>query len=349
MRTRITTSPQAVDLDSPGRRDYSVKFEHPTLWAQYMVPLTVLVGPAAAPGRGLVAIGSTHGNEYEGPVAIKHLLNEIDVNDVLGRIILIPVLNVAAFQAGVRDTPDDGMNLNRAFPGNAGGPLTSRFADFVTRFVFPRVHVVIDIHAGGEVARFPPTISFHPVEDGEQRKAMETTARGFGAPFTMIYQDDTPGLLTSTAEQMGKITLGSELGHGAAVDATGVSIARQGILTAAAGQGLVSTPAPANAHCPDEDQVLIDTSDPESSLLAPYPGHFEPVVQLGVKVGTGDAVGYLHDFGRIDETPLLLTAPHEGYVCCQAWRAPVMQGQVLTQVGREVAWHVNDVEERERT
>ena len=25
------------------------------------------------------------------------------------------------------------------------------------------------------------------------------------------------------------------------------------------------------------------------------------------------------------------------------------QGQVLTQVGREVAWHVNDVEERERT
>ena len=54
------------------------------------------VGPEAEPGRGVVAFGSNHGNEYEGPVALKHLMREIHTEDVRGRIILIPVLNAPA-------------------------------------------------------------------------------------------------------------------------------------------------------------------------------------------------------------------------------------------------------------
>ena len=94
--------PDDVDLDSPGRRDYWVALEHDSIWGDHLIPLTVLVGPARKPGRGLVAFGSNHGNEYEGPVALKHLLREIDPADVLGRIILVPVLNRPAFRAGTR-------------------------------------------------------------------------------------------------------------------------------------------------------------------------------------------------------------------------------------------------------
>ena len=68
------------------------------------MPLTVMVGREAQTGRGLVAFGSNHGNEYEGPIAIKRLLQEISPADVLGRIILIPVLNMAAFHAGTRES-----------------------------------------------------------------------------------------------------------------------------------------------------------------------------------------------------------------------------------------------------
>ena len=156
---RIAVSPEGLDFETRGRRDYYVGLEHPTLWGVYRIPVTVFVGPRAAPGRGVVAIGSTHGDEYEGPAAIKHLLHELREEEVLGRIILIPVLNVVAFNAGRRDTPDDGVNLNRAFPGRADGTITSRIADFVTRVVFPQVHVVLDLHAGGEVARFSPLSS----------------------------------------------------------------------------------------------------------------------------------------------------------------------------------------------
>jgi N-alpha-acetyl-L-2,4-diaminobutyrate deacetylase len=71
---RMIVRPDRLDLDSPGRRDYLVALEHDSIWGDHLLPLTVLVGPEARAGRGLAAFGSHHGNEYEGPVALKHLL-----------------------------------------------------------------------------------------------------------------------------------------------------------------------------------------------------------------------------------------------------------------------------------
>jgi N2-acetyl-L-2,4-diaminobutanoate deacetylase len=334
---RPIVHPQDADFVRPGRRDYFVRLEHPSIWASYLIPVTVIVGPEAKDGRGLLATGSTHGDEYEGPVALKHLLREIKTDDVRGRIILIPVLDVPAFKAGRRETPDDGMNLNRAFPGDAKGGITSRIADFVNRLVFPHAHVVLDIHAGGEVARFPQLASFHAVADAKQEKEIEETARGFGTRFTMIYQNQTPGLLTSTAEAMGKITVGSELGWGRSLQVEGVAMAKRGVLAAAVRHGQLRGELP-GAHFQGDAQLLVDASDPASSLLSPVEGHFEPAVPLGGAVKKGDRLAWLHDFNRIDDAPVEVMAPHDGYVICQAWGAKVLQGQVITQVGKPSSW-----------
>src|SRR5436190_7122386 len=117
---RVIVRPEQLDLDSPGRRDYWVALEHDSIWGDHLLPLTVFVGPEARPDRGLVAFGSNHGNEYEGPVAIKHLVREMRIEDVLGRIILVPVLNPSAFHAGQRESAADSVNLNRAFVEGAG-------------------------------------------------------------------------------------------------------------------------------------------------------------------------------------------------------------------------------------
>src|SRR5271163_4579633 len=100
MTRRLIVRPDRLDLDSPGRRDYWVALEHDSIWGDHLLPLTVLVGPQAREGQGLVAFGSNHGNEFEGPVVLKHLLKEIRLEDVLGRILLVPVLNPSAFLAG---------------------------------------------------------------------------------------------------------------------------------------------------------------------------------------------------------------------------------------------------------
>ncbi len=335
--SRAIVSPDALDFSSPGRRDYFVKLEHTTIWGHHLIPVTVIVGPQAEKGRGILVTGSTHGNEMEGPAAIKRLLGEVRTDDVLGRLILVPVLNPMAFRANQRETPDDGVNLNRAFPGDAKGSVTYRLADFVTRYFFPQVHVVLDLHSGGEVARFPETANVHHMKDPVQRKAMEETARGFGTRFIMVYQNLTLGLLTGLAEDLGKISVGTELGWGRAIQTGGASMGRQGVLNAAIRLGQLRG-EPLDLNYKASEQIMVDTSHPESNHLAPWEGVFEPLVKLGEAVKKGQRLAWLHDFNRIDDPPLELTAAHDGYVICQAWNSRVIQGQVITQIGRPLEW-----------
>ena len=335
---RKQVSPNQIDFKSTGRRDYYVCIEHSTLWGQHLIPVTVIVGENANDGEGLVTIGSTHGNEYEGPVAIRHIMNSIKTEDVCGRLVFIPLLNAPGFFAGKRDSPDDGLNLNREFPGDATGSITRRIAAFVNEFIFPEVHAVFDIHSGGKAARFDPLSSFHYVENQEQRKAMESLAPGFGCKLTMRYQNNTPGLLTSTAESLGKLTIGTELGFGESILPEGVGMGKQGILFGASYLKQINTALPKNAFYPCDEQVLSDTSDASCSFLAPFAGHYEPCVNPATSVKQGDLLGYLHDFYRIDEEPLAVHAPHDGYVVCQAWQAQVEQGQVIAQVGQTQDW-----------
>jgi predicted deacylase len=170
------------------------------------------------------------------------------------------------------------------------------------------------------------------------RRQFEAAARGFGTPFVQIYQDRTPGLLTSRAEELGKITIGTELGWGRCVFPAGVACARRGILTAAAGQGQLDLEEEIPPLCPAEDQILVDTSDFSSTVVAPLAGHFEPYVELGCGVEEGQSLGALHCFDRMDEPGLIVNAPHGGYVICLASRAPVFMGRVVALIGRRIEW-----------
>jgi predicted deacylase len=336
---RIVTRPDGLDLDSPGRRDYWLALEHDSIWGDHLIPLTVLVGPEAQPAQGLVAFGSNHGNEYEGPVALKHLLGEVSLDDVRGRIILVPVLNPSAFHAGTRESSADGVNLNRAFVDGAGvtpalGGITHRIAAFVREFIWPRVHVVIDLHSGGDVARFSPCTSFHPLDDPQQSGVIEETARWFGTPLIMIYQNQTPGLLPSEAERLGKITVGTELGWGRAVRAEGVRYGRQGVLAAAIHHHQLRGEIQPIAHHKDGTQRKVALVDRDCFTVAPFAGHYEPFLECGTNVQNGDVVGLLHDFDHIDTEPWPARAGVEGVVVAQAWVAPIQRGQHIVVVGR---------------
>lgn len=338
---RKVVRPDRLDLDSPGRRDYWVALEHDSIWGDHLIPLTVLVGPEARPDRGLVAFGSNHGNEYEGPVAIKHLLREIRPEDVRGRIILVPVLNPSAFFAGTRESADDGVNLNRAFVDGAGktpalAGITHRVAAFVRDHIWPRVHVVLDLHSGGDVARFAMCASFHPLEDAEQTRAIEETARWFGTPLLMIYQNLTPGLLPSEAERLGKITVGTELGWGRAVQADGVRYGRHGVLAAAIRHGQLRGVIEPIAHHKAGTQIKAAMVDRDCFTVAPFAGHYEPAIECGQRVRRGDVVGWLHDFDHIDCEPWPAAAGVDGVVVAQAWVAPIARGQHIVVVGRIV-------------
>jgi len=343
MSGRRQVTPAELDLVSPGRRDYWVGLVHDTLWAEWWIPVTVFVGPEARDGEGLVAFGSTHGNEYEGPVAIKHLLRELEPERVRGRIVLVPVLNPAAFRDGTRDGL--GVNLNRAFVDGAGrdaalAGVTHRVARLVREQIWPHVNVVLDLHSGGDVMRFALVSSLHAYADPEQTRRSLDAARWFGTPFVMLYTNDYPGLLTSESERLGKVTVGTELGWGAAVNEVGVAYGRQGILGAAVQNGFLDLDLEPIAHHRDGSQRLVDIAAPPCAVYAPWHGWYEPVAACGTSVHEGDTLGFVHDFDRIDELPWPARANVDGHVICQAWSARVVAGQQIAMVGIDVPWPV---------
>ena len=116
-------------------------------------------------------------------------MQELRAEQIRGRLILIPALNVPASKAATRLSPLDGKNLNRCFPGKADGTVTEMVAHYLTTVLFPLADVVIDIHTGGRSLDFVPCSTMHMVEDRTQRRAMFEAVQAWNSDFAFLYAD----------------------------------------------------------------------------------------------------------------------------------------------------------------
>jgi N-alpha-acetyl-L-2,4-diaminobutyrate deacetylase len=186
------------------------------------------------------------------------------------------------------------------------------------------------------VARFSLCANYHPVDDPELAAKIEKTARWFGTPSLMVYQNVTPGLLPSEAERLGKITVGTELGWGCAVNPEGVRYGRHGVLAAAIHQGQLKGKIEPIGYHAAGNQRKLEMVDRDCFTVAPFDGHYEPLLECGTEVRKGDVVGLLHDFDHIDMEPWPATAGVDGVVLAQAWVSPIPRGQHIVVVGRVI-------------
>ena len=114
-----------VDFEKDGVKHGYLKLPHShddSAWGSIVIPITV-----AKNGKGptILFTGANHGDEYEGPIALFDLANQIKKDEISGRVIIIPGMNYPAFKAGKRTSPIDGCNMNRVFPGNPEGTFLS--------------------------------------------------------------------------------------------------------------------------------------------------------------------------------------------------------------------------------
>ncbi len=142
----------------------------------------------------------------KGPVALKNLLTEIDLASVTGRVIFIPVLNVEAFRnrhpTASRPTGSNLIEPSWTGPAKIGpGRITHRMAAFIREFIWPRVHVVIDIHSGGNlIGRF--VYHIHPLDDASNPG--NARRRPLVRRAAVISTRTNAGLLTSEASGWGR-------------------------------------------------------------------------------------------------------------------------------------------------
>ena len=178
----------SIDLQAPGKQIGHLRINKITNtagWASTFIHIGCI---AQGEGPTVLVLAGNHGDEYEGQVAAMRLLQELQPDQVTGRVIVIPVLSPAASKGNTRNWPS-GANFNRAFPGRPDGPPHEQLADYLTRVLFPMADVVIDMHAGGRSAYFLPCSHMHVVDNPAQRKAMLEAMEAWCTDHHYLYID----------------------------------------------------------------------------------------------------------------------------------------------------------------
>lgn len=327
-----------IDLDRPGKQQgfLRVPYSHNLGgWANVMIPMTVVAHGA---GPTVLVLGGNHGDEYQGQVALMKLARSISQEQVQGRLILIPSLNFPAALASTRLSPIDGMNLNRAFPGDSEGSVTSQIAHYLTHELFPISDAVIDIHSGGRSMEFVPCSHMHVVSDRVQRQAMLEAMLAWNTDFCFLYTDIAgSGLLPVEAESQGKTVVTTELGGGEAIPARVHRIAHDGLVNVLKHLGVLQGTVQTRASLGLEPTVLTQALEAKNYLLAPESGIFEICVELGSKVSVDEPLARIHFLERPDREPALIVSPKEGYLLCMRTACKTQQGDCIAVIAEAVS------------
>ena len=99
--------------------------------------LAVRVLNGARPGPAVFVSAAIHGDEIIGTAVIQRLAKKLDPVVLAGTVMLVPVANIFGFITHSRYLPDR-RDLNRSFPGSAGGSLAGQLANIFYREVVAR-------------------------------------------------------------------------------------------------------------------------------------------------------------------------------------------------------------------
>lgn len=149
MKSRVWTT---IDFDATGAQSDYARVPYSSNKSAYgWIPVPMFCFKGGDGPTALLTAG-THGDEYEGQIALWKLARELDYKTLRGRVIILPALNQPAVVAARRNSPLDGGNLNRLFPGDALGGPTAMIAHYVSSELMPLADLSIDLHSG-ELAR----------------------------------------------------------------------------------------------------------------------------------------------------------------------------------------------------
>ena len=148
------------------------------------IPVCILQG--VADGPCLWIHNGVHGDEYVGAAAIAQLIQNITPKQLSGCLVLLPMINIQAFRAGARLTPQDGIDMNRIWPGASLEDAMHIFAHSelvlhdVLSAIVATADVVLDVHDGGYMGRMSPYITYFKgaSEELEQRTRAIAIASG---------------------------------------------------------------------------------------------------------------------------------------------------------------------------
>ena len=287
----------AIDFERSGRQISFLRFSHSDNdHALSIIPIPIAL-LANGDGPTVLLSAGNHGDEYEGQVILRRMIRELRLEQVRGRIIILPALNYSAVRAATRTSPLDGANMNRVFPGDPARGPTAAIAHYVDTVLLPMCAAGIDLHSGGKVSEFLPSVFFCQTGEVTLTRKMLAMTDDFGAPITIVNGRDDGGGFDGAAHRRNVAFISTELGGAGTVGVRSLEIGRQGVYRMLHGLGaLVGVVEPA----PEPGATRFVEIRAEDYLHARLTGIFEAYVELGSEVETGQALGCVHPFDELD-------------------------------------------------
>lgn len=303
-------------------------------WGAVRIPITVLRNGA---GPTVLFTGGNHGDEFEGPIALKKLAVELDPTTFRGTAVIIPCLNPPAIQANARCSPLDGMNMNRAFPGRRTGSVTEMICHYVATVLLPKADAVVDIHSGGRTLSFVPFAAMHYLDDPSHYEQTRAMLEAFDAPVSLIIEElDTEGMLDGIVEDARKPFIFTELAGGGTATPETVQVAEDGVRNVLHHFGiLVGEPVLREQRGLSPSRKMA-TPDRSAYTIADETGLFECLVDLDEWVEEGQLIGRIHSIEKTGLMPGLYYAHRSGTLTGRHFPGLARPGDCLAVIGTQI-------------
>jgi predicted deacylase len=272
----------------------------------WRLPIVVVIG--AHEGQTLVITAGVHGDEYEGMEAIPRIFGKISSDELHGTIVMLPICNKPAYEVAQRNSPIDGLNLARVFPGEEHGTITQQIAYWITEKFLKHADFFIDLHSAGIAYNIPTLIGYLHGEDDLGQRSL-AAAEAFGAPIMWGHPLPVPpGRSISAATDLGVPSLYTEAPGGGYTRPEDVDCFINGVMNVMKHLGMLNgepNSLPMTHH-------LLGDGNLDIVISASVEGRFQTLVSLLDEVKQGDSLGKVEDpFGQIIEE---ITADSDGVV-----------------------------------
>lgn len=326
-----------LDLDGPGKRTGFININHSDnrhAFSSIRLPIGVIRGGA---GPTVLMSAGNHGDEYEGQVLLHRLMAQLTPEQVPGRLIMLPALNLPAVLDRARVSPLDQGNMNRSFPGAADAGPTRAIAGFVNRHLIGKADAILDFHSGGTATEYvdcgflafgsSPTLNRQNLELAEL----------FGAPFTMVRSSDgSGGDFDTAAYRQSTRFLSCELGGMGQFSRPSFQVGWDGCLRILKGLGAVRNDA--FGETPQADRTcFIDIDGGADHVTSDRYGIAALDVVPGRRVSAGETLGCIHEIAGFGNQPKDCVAPRTGVVAIRRRNPLVEPGDHLCLISAEIS------------
>lgn len=322
-----------VDFEAAGKQVGFLRVPHSVHRSAYgWIPIPVVV---IANGEGPTALllAGNHGDEYEGQIALSKLARELQMGDIRGRLIILPMANFPAAEAGTRTSPIDEGNLNRAFPGDPQGGPTAMLAHYIENVLLPLADTMVDLHSGGSSLFYPPTLLRGVGHNADEADRLESLQAAFDLPYAWVFTsgggpNSTARTALGAANRNGVTGIMTELGGGGAVDRDILALTERGLRRVLNALGMLPS------YQPDKSRGTRELTA-RGSVFAYEQGLFETFKEIAEQVAEGETVGQIHHPDAPWKAPDPVISPYAGIVLCKRTMGQVRRGDAVFQIAAD--------------